>query len=150
VSDGVQIAYAFLLFHQDFQLSCATVINILLVDSDLGFTFWLGQLLDQAGYEAFPAKSIADAIQLLDQLKFQIDLLLLNPTLEGAASLASVLRHSQPHIRIVAVHDPDVYLDGFEMDASHPKTHGVDDAARGEWLNFIRMFCRPAVAMRRS
>jgi len=126
------------------------VINILLVDSDLGFTFWLGQLLDQAGYEAFPAKSIADAIQLLDQLKFQIDLLLLNPTLEGATSLASVLRQSQPHIRIVAVHDPDVYVDCSEMDASHPKTLSADDSARGEWLNFIRMFCRQTAAARRS
>jgi DNA-binding response OmpR family regulator len=129
--------------------SRVTVINILLVDSDLGFTFWLGQLLDQAGYEAFPAKSIADAIQLLDQLKFQIDVLVLNPALEGAASLASVLRHSQPHIRIIAVHDPDIRVDGFEMDASHPKTHHADEVARGEWLNFIRMFSRPVTVGQR-
>jgi response regulator RpfG family c-di-GMP phosphodiesterase len=126
------------------------VINILLVDSDLGFTFWLGQLLDQAGYEAFPAKSVADAIQLLDQLKFQINLLVLNPALEGAASFASVLRRSQPHIRIVAVHDPELTCNLPEMDASHPKTSHADEEARGDWLNFIRMFCtRPAMAVRR-
>jgi DNA-binding response OmpR family regulator len=125
------------------------VINILLVDSDLGFTFWLGQLLDQAGYEAFPAKSVADAIQLLDQLKFQIDLLVLNPALEGAASFAAVLRHSQPHIKIVAVHDANVLVDWREMDASHVKTQHIDEAARSEWLNFIRMFCRPVLAGRK-
>jgi len=126
------------------------VTNILLVDSDLGFTFWLGQLLDEAGYEAFPAKSIADAIQLLDQLKFQIDLLVLNPALEGAVSFAAVLRHSQPHIKIVAVHDPKLPGDWLEMDGSRPKTHRSDEAARSEWLNFIRTFCRPVLAGRRS
>lgn len=126
------------------------MIKILLVDSDLGFTFWLGQLLDQAGYEAFPAKSVADAIQLLDQLKFQIDLLVLNPALEGAASFASVLRQSQPHIKIVAVHDPELTGHWPEMDASHAKTQHSDEVTRGEWLNFIRMFCRPVLAARRS
>ena len=128
----------------------STVINILLVDSDLGFTFWLGQLLDQAGYEAFPAKNVADAIQLLDQLKFQIHLLVLNPALEGAASFAAVLRHSQPHIKIVAVHDPGVRVNWPEMDASHPKTFHTDDEARSEWLSFVRTFCRPVMAMRRT
>jgi len=129
---------------------CVPVINILLVDSDLGFTFWLGQLLDQAGYEAFPAKSVADAIQLLDQLKFQINLLVLNPALEGAGSFAAALRHSQPHIRIVAAHDPELSGSWPEMDASHPKTHHSDELARGEWLNFIRMFCRPVMVARRT
>ena len=124
--------------------------NILLVDSDLGFTFWLGQLLDEAGYEAFPAKSVTDAIQLLDQLKFQIDLLIVNPTLEGAVSFASDLRHSHPQIKIVAVHDPEVSGDWPEVDASRSKTHRTDDAARNEWLSFIRTFCRPAMAGRRS
>lgn len=124
--------------------------NILLVDSDLGFTFWLGQLLDEAGYEAFPAKSVADAIQLLDQLKFQIDLLVLNPILDGASSFAAVLRHSQPQVKIVAVHDPEVFGQWLEMDASRPKTHRSDDVARTEWLGFIRTFCRPAMAGRRS
>ncbi len=128
----------------------ATVINILLIDSDLGFTFWLGQLLDQAGYEAFPAKSVADAIQLLDQLKFQINLLVMNPALEGAASFAAVLRQSQPHIKMVAVHEPEFLGRWPEMDASHPKTHRSDEAARGEWLDFIRMFCRPALASQKA
>ncbi len=126
----------------------ATVTNILLVDSDLGFTFWLGQLLDQAGYEAFPAKSVADAIQLLDQLKFQIDLLVLNPAVAGAVSFAAVLRHAHPQIKIVAVHDPELAGDWSEMDASRPKAHRTDDVARNEWLSFIRSFCRPAMARR--
>ena len=124
--------------------------NILLVDSDLGFTFWLGQLLDEAGYEAFPAKSIADAIQLLDQLKFQIDLLVLNPALEGASSFAAVLRHSQPHVKIVAVHDPEVFGEWPEMDGSRAKTRRTDAEARNEWLHFFRAFCQPSLASRRS
>ncbi len=124
--------------------------NILLVDSDLGFTFWLGQLLDQAGYEAFPAKSVADAIQLLDQLRFEIDLLVINPALEGAASFAAVLRQSQPQIKMVAVHEPEVIGRWPEMDASHPKPSRSDEAARAEWLSLIRMFCPPACVGRRA
>lgn len=122
--------------------------NVLLVDSDLGFTFWLGQLLDEANYEAFPAKNIADAIQLLDQLKFPIDLLVLNPAMEGASSFAAVLRHAHPQVKIVAVYDPEIPGERVEMDASRAKTPRVDAAARAEWLNFFRTICKPVVGRR--
>ena len=126
------------------------MIKILLVDSDLGFTFWLGQLLDQAGYEAFPAKSVADAIQLLDQLKFDIDLLVINPAMEGATSFAAVLRQSRPFIKIVAVHEPELMDRWAEVDASHPKTHSSDEVTRSEWLSFFGMFCRPAAIKQKA
>ena len=32
--------------------------SILLIDSDLGLLFWLGRILDHAGYQAFPARSV--------------------------------------------------------------------------------------------
>ena len=60
--------------------------TILITDRDLGFVFWLGQLLDDAGYQALPARSSVDAIALQNQFHLKIDLLILNPSLVGYAS----------------------------------------------------------------
>src|SRR5260370_6183096 len=46
--------------------------TVLIVDRELGFVFWLSQALDEAGYRAFPAKSIPDANNLLLELNIEI------------------------------------------------------------------------------
>ena len=48
--------------------------TVLVIDSDLGFVFWLGRGLDQAGYPSFPAKSVPNAKTLLNELKIAVDL----------------------------------------------------------------------------
>ena len=39
--------------------------SILIVDSDLGFVFWLGRALHDAGYEALPAKDVPEATAII-------------------------------------------------------------------------------------
>ena len=40
--------------------------TILIVDSDLGFVFWLGRALHDAGYEALPAKDVPEATAIIE------------------------------------------------------------------------------------
>ena len=69
--------------------------NILIVDSDLRFVFWLCHLLDAAGYETVPATGIPEAVVALAELDLSVDLLMVRPGLPGARAFAGELRASQ-------------------------------------------------------
>jgi DNA-binding NtrC family response regulator len=81
--------------------------TILLVDDDLGFVFWLGRVLDDAGYAAFPAKSVTDAAALIVQCRLLADLLIINSALPGAPAFVEELRNSRPNLEVIGVADPD-------------------------------------------
>ena len=68
--------------------------TVLIIENDLGWVFWLGQALDEIGYQALPAKDVADAISLLRELKSNIDVLIVNPTLKGVVPFIERLRRS--------------------------------------------------------
>jgi len=80
--------------------------NILIVDNDLGFVFWLCQALDAAGYETLPAKGVPEATALLAQLEVWVDVLMVRRTLPGADVFAAELRCSQRgHVKTIALID---------------------------------------------
>ena len=109
--------------------------TILIVDSDLGFIFWLGQVLDSAGYEALPATSVQDAIALLDLLHLSISLLMLNASLPDAGYLIEALRKSQTHVRVIgisATEERGSILQGVDVWRSKPER--IDERAKLEWL----------------
>ena len=60
--------------------------TVLIVDEDLGFVFWLGHLLNNAGYQVWPARNGEDAAALMDELGAELDLLIIDPNLRGAAA----------------------------------------------------------------
>ncbi|MBZ5624469.1 MAG: response regulator [Acidobacteriia bacterium] len=120
--------------------------TVLIVDRELGFVFWLGQALDRAGYEALPAKSIADASDLLGQLKLEIDLLIVSQSLGGAREFAATLRRSQGHLKVLALigeqEEPDSAFP--EADAFERRLSNLDDASRLEWLETVQNVLDPA------
>ena len=112
---------------------------ILLVDSDLGFLFWLGRTLDMAGYEAFPARSIADAETLLSKLHLTVALLVLNFSLPGAATLVATLRGACKPLRVISlVGSGEEPPNGPGVDAVCQKPAVIDENAKAEWLETVR------------
>ena len=69
--------------------------NILIVDNDLGFVFWLCHVLDAAGYETVPARGVREAMAALEELDLWVDLLMVRGNLPGADGFATELRSSQ-------------------------------------------------------
>jgi CheY-like chemotaxis protein len=113
--------------------------TVLVVDHDLGFVFWLGQLLDRMGYEALPAKSVPDAFSLLGTFKPSVDVLVVNPSLVNAADLVAALRYSQEHLNVIGLLEgsetlPD-RLWGFA--SVRPRPTIVDEITQFEWLQLI-------------
>jgi len=82
--------------------------NILIVDDDVGFVFWLCQLLDGAGYETVPATGIPEAAGALAELNVWVDLLMVRRVLPGADAFAAELRFSQRgRLKAIALIDRD-------------------------------------------
>ena len=113
--------------------------TILLVDHDLGFVFWLGQTLDRAGYEALPAKDIAGAVSLIEELQLDVDLLVIQPALSGAAEFVEKLCQDRPTVKVIAASDPEnlteVLLPGANAFRKKPALTGPADPE--EWLSMI-------------
>jgi len=83
------------------------VATILILDNDLGFSFWLGQTLSAPHCEALPARSVAEAATLIEHFKLKIDFLIINPALPGAADFSRALRREQKHLRVATLDSPD-------------------------------------------
>lgn len=113
--------------------------TVLIVDPDLGFAFWLGHMLDQAGFEALPARSVPDAVQLLEELNVAVDLVLLNSALPDAASFVADLGLRQRPFKVIVVHDRPQTFELFpEADATRSKTEAVDEVACQDWIQTVK------------
>src|SRR5579871_3913866 len=101
------------------------MITVLIVDADLGFVFWLGRVLAEAGYDPLPAKSIHDAAQLLGYRSGPPpDLLVMSTHATRSRSFVAHLRTMNPELRVIslAAHADSEFL-----------TAG--DAASAKWRN---------------
>jgi hypothetical protein len=110
--------------------------TILIVDEDLGFVFWLGRISDTAGYEAFPAKTVGDAGNLLSWLSIRLDLLVINPSSPGADSFIAALR-SSPGLNIVGIFEGESHEEISGIDAWYRKPDRVDELSQLEWLSVV-------------
>lgn len=81
---------------------------VLIIVGDLGFMCWLGLTLGAAGLDALPAKKVSDAKRLIREFGIHVDVLVIDPQLEGAGKFAESLRRSPHHAKTVAVAPDDV------------------------------------------
>jgi DNA-binding NtrC family response regulator len=114
----------------------------LIVDDDLGFVWWLGELLHEAGYGAIPATRAVDAIPLVKSLKIKIDLAFVNPSLPGAERMIEHLAAEGP-IKVVVISE------GSELSAGRIRAHAILERPSGwevfsrqEWLRKLRRILR--------
>jgi hypothetical protein len=115
------------------------VTNVLIVDTDLGLVFWLGQALDAAGYETYPAKGVTEAVSLLAELKLRIDVLIVRHDLEGAETFASELRWSQGgHLKTVALLEDADGERSAHWDAWMVRPRLPDQRAKGTFLTLVQ------------
>src|SRR5689334_14341405 len=77
--------------------------TVLIVDDDLGFVFWVGQALDRVGYNALPAKGIAEAKALTESFRVRVDLLMIGAALPDAAALSAELLNSHTGMKVLGL-----------------------------------------------
>jgi hypothetical protein len=69
---------------------------VLILDDDLGFVMWLGQVLSRAGMVPVPAMSGHDALGRIRELKIHLDLALINPRAPGATEFIQKIADQTP------------------------------------------------------
>ena len=110
--------------------------NILIVDSDLGFIYWLGAVLIAADYQPWPACSPSDAISVMDRKpSVRLDLLIVNASLPGVSKTIAHFRRTQADLKVMALGPQGKALPG--INAWRRKPGLIDDSAKREWVRAV-------------
>jgi hypothetical protein len=120
---------------------------VLVIDSDLGFAFWLTKALDCAGYQAFPAKNLEDAATVLNEIPMNLGLLVLTGTPANADPFLARLRRQYRDLRVICLlEDDETVRPSFPVDSHFPKPTGRTGYDLAEILTVIdRMFASEPV-----
>lgn len=112
--------------------------RILIVDSDVGFVYWLGAVLIAAEHQPWPAVSASNAISVVDLVPLvRLDFLIVNASLPGVSELIAQLRRTQANLRVLALGARHKSLRG--VNAWRPKTGPRDDTEGREWVRVIKI-----------
>jgi len=111
--------------------------HVLIVDSDLGFTFWLGEVLSRANYQPWPASTVSDAIAVMNRKPaVSPDVLIVDSRLSGASRLIARFRRQHANLKVVALGSSnEKALPG--VDAWHKRADPGDSSARQKWVRAI-------------
>ena len=102
---------------------------VLIVDDDLGFVMWLGQVLSQAGMLPFPAKNGEEGLSRIRDLHLTPDLAIVNPLVKNAAKL---IRFLEPKTTVLTL---DVPVPGSR---GLMKRFGSEEPSAEKWIAKVK------------
>lgn len=112
--------------------------NAVIVEEDVGFLLWLGQLLADAGYRTIPASNCRQAMTHIRELGIPIHLAVLDLKLRGATSLLRTLEAANRSLRIIVIGDPNGGVSpGVPASAVLERPRTWANISRGDWLRRI-------------
>jgi DNA-binding NtrC family response regulator len=121
--------------------------TVWIVDDDLGFVWWLGEIFSEAGCRPVPALSCADAVNLSKRLSVGVDVLVLNPELPGVAVMLRAFRRWRSNFKVVAIDEPsDVISVAIHPHAYLKRPSSSDPISRADWVNHIRKLLKEVAA----
>jgi len=112
--------------------------TVCIVDNDLGFIWWLGEIFNEARCRALPALSCEDALSLMKSLNIGVDLIVVNPQLPGVSSMLQTLNRANHSLKIVTIQKPsDPHVFDVTSQATLERPSGFDPVSRTEWLKKV-------------
>jgi hypothetical protein len=120
----------------------------LIVDHDLGFVMWLGEIFTELGWQAVPALHCRQALALTERFDLPITILLVNPELRGAERMIHTLVAGNPRIRLVLIHEGAADQPGakpmvVEARQTLERPSPGEPISRPEWVTKIRKLLSP-------
>jgi DNA-binding NtrC family response regulator len=121
--------------------------TVWIVDNDLGFVWWLGEVFTEAGCRTLPALSCEQALALIKSLNVGIDLLVVNPQLPGVIKMLEILSRAHPNFKIVAIGNASPALPAdLRPQASLERPSASDSISRPDWLKKVRRLLKEVAA----
>ena len=121
--------------------------TVWIVDNDLGFVWWLGEVFTEAGCRTLPALSCEQALALITSLNVGIDLLVVNPQLPGVIKMLEILSRAHPNFKIVAIGNASATLPAaLRPQASLERPSASDSISRPDWLKKVRRLLKEVAA----
>ena len=112
--------------------------TVLIVDEDIGFLWWLGEIFREIGFRCFPALNADDAVGIARAPSVQVTLLVLNPRIPAARVVIDAFAQKTPP-KILLVTDGDTpRISGFAADAFLARPSSTESLSREEWGARIR------------
>jgi hypothetical protein len=118
---------------------------VLIIDEDLGFLMWLGELFAELGCQALPALNCRQGLALAKQLKLPITILIASPELRGYDQTVRQLTAANPGLRVIPIRDSTADGKGVRSDGSGTGAQSElerplpwEEISRAEWLAKIR------------
>jgi DNA-binding NtrC family response regulator len=119
----------------------------LIVDDDVAFILWLGEMFTESGYQAIPALHCRQALTLVKKLALRVDVLVVNPELRGATRAMKTLASEYPKLRVVLIRDPSA-PGPAPVDSNHAtldRPSAWEPISRPQWVTKIRkVLLRPS------
>ncbi len=111
---------------------------VLIVDEDLGFVWWLGQIFSEAGCQVLPALNFEQTASITRNLKLEVDVIVVNPDLAGIPKMIKALSYNRPP-KIVAIRNRGARgPSAIKAHATLERPSGWDLVSEQEWLGNVR------------
>ena len=115
----------------------------MIVDSDVGLIFWFGEIFARAGWNIVPALNCRQAVSLAVMWDSHIDLIVVNPALNGIVEMIQTLsRVHRP--KVVVIGDPNVEAD-IPADATIDRPDVSTSFSRAEWVERVRKLLKELI-----
>jgi hypothetical protein len=119
---------------------------VLIVDEDLGFVWWLGEMFSQAGCQVVPALSAGEMDSITRELNRAVDVIVVNPALEGISDTLRNLSQSRAP-KVVAIRDQDEPESGLAAHASLNRPSGAAQLSEEHWRASVKRLVKDLQAM---
>jgi CheY-like chemotaxis protein len=113
---------------------------VLILDDDLGFVMWLGEMFNELGWQTVPALHCQQALTFAKRLKLPLNALVVNPELPSAARTVEALTAANPGVQVVLIRnsadEPDT--SGIQAPATLERPSPSEPVSRSDWLSKVR------------
>lgn len=121
----------------------ASVPTVLILDDDLGFVWWLGEIFRELGYDALPALGCRQALSLIKELDVSVDLAILNPELPGISPMIRAIERAYPAVKIVMIGESfPRAVGGLPIHGTLERPSGRKPTSRQEWLTKVKLLAK--------
>ena len=121
----------------------------LIIDHDLGFVMWLGELFTELGCQTVPAFNCRQALALIQRIDLPVAILVINPELRGAKRMVQSLVAANPDLRLVLIRSAALkaahrgagsrqYPGGIQAQFTLQRPSPAESISRPEWAARIR------------